>query len=1026
MSIAEYSIKNKLIIWIVVILSVFGGVYAYQTMPRFEDPEFTIRIAQVITQYPGATPEEVANEVSDAIEAELQTMQEVEEITSTSSDGLSIITVEIKFDFSPDKEALQAVWSKLRNRVDDAVSDLPPGARQPIVNDEYGDVYGLYYLVTGSGFTIKELEDYARALRRDILTVDGVAKVELIGEQTEAIYVEVSRERAAALGVSIGNIYNDLAQQNSVVSAGDAVIGDRRIVIHPTGSLDTVSAIENVVVTTGAGGDLVYLRDVATVRRGLIDPPINLVRYNGEAAIGFGVSNVSGANVAKMGEAVRAKIDETLVERPIGIDLHEFYHQGDAVNESVVSFVWNVVAALAIVLVVLFAFMGLNSAIIIGFTLLVTIAATLATMLVADIPLHRISLGALIIALGMLVDNAIVVTEGILVGVQNGRRKLDIAVETVGKTKWALLGGTVIGAIAFAPIGFAPGNTGEYAGDLFWVVAISLLFSWIFAITLVPMLADIIFKERGGGDAAKPEGRSTRLYKRFMRGVLNARLLVVMCAAGVFAASIVGFQFVKMGFFPASTTPQIAVDYWLPQGTDVSATSLDMARIERDLLELEGVKGVQTIVGSGALRYMLIYSPENPNSAYGQFLIQTTDFNAIEGLVPVIQTYLDETYPAAQARVKKFILGPSQGSKIEAVFRGPDPRELRRLASEAKAILIADPDAVGVKTDWRQEIPVFQPVYDGERGRRVGVAREDLAAALETNFSGTTIGVYREGDDLIPIISRAPDRDRFDFESGSTIQVPSSRTGAAVPVSETVRRLDVIWRDGRLLREDRVWTLKAQADPKVGVLPSAILARVQPQIEAIDLPEGYSLRWDGEIGDSAEANSQLAGTFPLAAIAVVLVMIVLFNALRQPAAIWTIVPLVIVGVTVGLLVTNTTFEFMAILGTLSLIGLLIKNAIVLLDQMDLEIREGKPRHDAVVDSAASRVRPVMMGSMTTVLGVIPLFSDVFFASMAVVIAFGLSFGTLITLIVLPAVYALYFGIKPSETAEVANQQAAYA
>ncbi|MEM9168949.1 MAG: efflux RND transporter permease subunit [Pseudomonadota bacterium] len=1026
MSIAEYSIKNRLITWIVVLLSVAGGVYAYQMMPRFEDPEFTIRIAQVITEYPGATPEEVANEVSDALEAEIQSMQEVDEITSTSSDGLSIIDVEIKFDFAPDKQALQAVWSKLRNRVDDAVSDLPPGAGQPVVNDEYGDVYGLYYLVTGDGFTLKELENYTLALRKNILTVDGVAKVELSGDQTEAIYVEVSRERAAALGVSISNIFNDLAQQNSVVSAGDAVIGDRRIVIHPTGALDTVSAIENVVVTTGADGDLVYLRDIATVQRGLVDPPMNLVRFNGQEAIGFGVSNVSGANVAKMGEAVRAKIEETIGERPIGIELHEFYHQGDAVNESVVSFVWNVVAALVIVLVVLFVFMGFNSAIIIGFTLLVTIAATLATMLVADIPLHRISLGALIIALGMLVDNAIVVTEGILVGVQKGRKKLDIAVETVGKTKWALLGGTVIGAIAFAPIGFAPGDTGEYAGDLFWVVSISLLYSWIFAITLVPMLADMIFKQVSNADADKPDGAMTRIYKSFMRGVLTLRWLVVAGAIGVFTASVVAFQYVKVGFFPSSTTPQIAVDYWLPQGTDIAATSLDMARIERELMEFDGVEGVHTIVGSGGLRYMLIYSPENPNAAYGQFLIQTRDFDVIEGLVPQIQTYLDENYPASQARVKKFVLGPSQGSKIEAVFRGPDPRVLRRLASEAKAIMITDPEAVGVKTDWRQEIPVFEPVYDGERGRRVGVAREDLAAALETNFSGTTIGVYREGDDLIPIISRAPERDRLDFESGETIQVPSSRTGASVPVSETVRGLNVIWRDGRLLREDRVWTLKVQADPKVGVLASAVLARVQPQIEAIALPEGYSLRWDGEIGDSTEANGQLAGTFPLAAMAIVLVMIFLFNALRQPAAIWTIVPLVIVGVVVGLLATNTTYEFMAILGTLSLVGLLIKNAIVLLDQMDLEIREGKPRHDAVIDSAASRVRPVMMGSMTTVLGVIPLFSDVFFASMAVVIAFGLSFGTLITLVVLPAIYALYFGIKSSESVRAQERKMSYA
>ena len=1014
MTIAEYAIKNRLIIWIVIVLAISIGWMSYNSMPRFEDPEFTIRNAQIITQYPGATPEEVANEVSDVIETELQSMQEVKEITSTSSDGVSTIDLEIKFDFSPDKEALQAVWSKVRNRVDDAAGDLPPGAETPLVNDQYGDVYGLYYFLTGPGYSIKELEDYALELRKDLLTVNGVAKIETLGTQTEAIYIEFSRERAAALGVTVENIFNDLSQQNSVVSAGELHVGDMTVVVQPSGSIDSVEQIKQVVVTTGTDGDLVYLEDIANIQRGYLDPPTNIVRYNGQEAIGFGVSNVSGANVAKMGDGVRAKIQETLGERPIGIELFEFYNQGDVVNEAVDNFAWSVIIALVIVLVTLFLFMGLKSAFIIGFSLLITIAATLATMSYMDIPLHRISLGALIIALGMLVDNAIVVTDGILVGIRAGRKKREIAIETANKTKWALLGGTLIGAIAFAPIGLAPGNVGEYAGDLFWVILISLLYSWIFAITLVPMLTDLIFKESAANAVVK-DGVFTRTYKTFIRGVLRARWLVVLVAIGSFSASVWGFQFAKTGFFPASSTPQIAIDYWLPEGTHIETTALDMARIERYLLETEGIDAVQSIVGSGALRYMLTYSPENPNFAYGQFIIRTTEFSVIEGLVPKLQSYLDENYPNAQSRVKKFILGPSQGSKIEATFQGPDPKVLRRLASEAKSIMMADQDAVGVKTDWRQEVPVFVPDYDAERGRRVGVAREDLASALATNFSGKSVGLYREGDDLIPIISRATERDRFDFDSGDTIQIPSSRTGGTVPVSETVRGMSVIWRDGRLLREDRVWTLKVQSNPRVGVLASTLLERIRPGIEQIELPEGYSLRWDGEIGDSDEANGQLAGTFPAAGIAIALILVVLFNALRQPIAIWSIVPMVLIGVVVGLLITDTTFEFMAILGTLSLVGLLIKNAIVLIDQIDLEINEGKPRFDAVVDSATSRVRPVMLGSMTTVFGVIPLFSDVFFSSMAVVIAFGLTFGTLITLVLLPAIYAIYFNIKSTES-----------
>lgn len=1016
MNFAEFAIRNRLVMWIIVLAAILGGAVSYNNMPRFEDPEFLIRTAQIVTQYPGATPQEVAEEVSDVIETELQSMQEVDEIRSTSSDGLSIVSVDIKHAFSGNKSDLQATFTRVRNKVRDASGELPPGAGEPIVNDDYGDVFGLYYLITGPGYSIKELEDYALELRKDLLTVDGVAKVEIGATRREAIYIEISRERVAALGVSLSGILNDLSEQNSVVYAGDVEVGRQRVVIHPTGEVDSVTDIENVVVSAGGNGDLIYLRDVADVRRDYVDPPFNLAHFNGQQAIQLGISNVTGANVGKIGEEIRAKLEETIGGRPIGIEVNEFYHQGDAVNAAVNDFAVNVALALIIVMVTLFIFMGLRSAVIIGAVLLVTIGATVVTMNAAGIPLHRISLGALIIALGMLVDNAIVVTEGILVGVQKGRKKIDIAIETVAKTKWALLGGTVVGFIAFAPIGFAEGNTGEYAGHLFWVILISLLYSWVFAVTLAPMLADLIFKEQAPSDEPRGDGPLTRLYKGVMHGVLSMRWLAIAVAIGAFAASIYAFQFVTMGFFPASTTPQIKVDYWLPEGADINATARDIIEIEQSLAGFDGVEIVHSIVGSGALRYMLIYSPEDPNPAFGQFIVRVNDFDRIPGLVLEIQDYLDANYPAAQARASRFILGPSQGAKIQAAFYGPDPAVLRRLSAEAQAIMMSDPWATGVKTDWRQEIPVLEQQYNAERGRRVGVSREALADALATTYAGNTVGVYREGDDLIPIIVRAPASERADLATGDTIQALSSISGQTVPISEIVDSQRVIWRDGQLRRQDRVWTLKAQCDPGPGVLASDLLNRLRPQIEAIELPDGYALRWDGEFGDSQEANSQLGETLPFGIGAMVLVVVLLFNALRQPAVIWLVVPLALIGVVVGLLATNTTLEFMAILGMLSLSGLLIKNAIVLVDQMDLEIRNGKARYDAVIDSAASRVRPVMMGSLTTVLGVLPLIGDVFFRSMAVVIAFGLSFSTILTLVVLPAIYAVFFGIKSSERA----------
>jgi multidrug efflux pump subunit AcrB len=1016
MDIAEFSIKNRLIMFIVILVSLIGGWYAYENMGRFEDPEFTIRTAVVVTQYPGASPEEVAREVTDPLETAIQQLQEVDEISSVSSDGLSRINVDIKYEFSPNKESLQVIWTKLRNKVSDTSSSLPPGASTPIVNDDFGDVYGLYYLITGEGYSMRELEDYAKRMRGELLTVDGVAKVTIHGAQREAIYVEISRERAAALGVSVGQIYNDLDQQNAVVSSGNVQIENRRLVIQPSGMVDSVDAIENLEVSTGNEGTVVYLKDVATVTRDYVTPSSLELRWNGEPAVALGVSNVLGANVVKMGDGIDTKLAETLESRPLGIELHEFYHQGRTVQKSVSDFALNVVAALAIVLVTLLIFMGPRSAIIIGGVLILTIAATLLIMFLVDIPMHRISLGALIIALGMLVDNAIVVTEGILVGIQQGRKKLDAARDIVGKTIWPLLGGTLVGIIAFAPIGFAPGSTAEYTGHLFWVILISLLLSWVFALTAVPLLADLLFGEAKTGVEPKGDGLFMRTYKGFMRLMLRLRWIAIAAVIGLFVTAIWGFQFVKGGFFPASTTPQIVVDYWLPQGTDISATREDMIAIEPFLAELEGVADVYTLIGAGGLRYMLVYSPESGNSAYGQFLIKVESYEAISRLVPQIQNFVDQNFPDAQAKVWRFQLGPGGGSKIEAQFGGPDPAVLRELASQAKAILASDSKSIAIKDDWRQPVGVIVPEYSEARGRRLGVSREDLANALQTNFSGRTVGVYREGDRLLPIVTRAPERERLNAQEMPGIQIPSGTTGGVVPLIEVVDGVETVYRDAMLRRINRQWTIKAQADPAAGELASDLLDRVRPQIEALELPPGYSFKWAGEYGDSSEANGNLASTLPLGFLAMVLVVVILFNALRQPLLIFLVVPLALIGVVLGLVITSTALEFMAILGLLSLSGLLIKNAIVLVDQMDLEIKEGKPQFEAVVDSAASRVRPVMMGSLTTVLGVIPLFGDAFFKSMAVVLVFGLTFATLLTLIIVPVLYAVFFGIESTDSA----------
>jgi len=628
--------------------------------------------------------------------------------------------------------------------------------------------------------------------------------------------------------------------------------------------------------------------------------------------------------------------------------------------------------------------------------------------------MHRISLGALIIALGMMVDNAIVVTEGILVGVQKGRAKMDIAKEVVTQTQWPLFGGTLVGIIAFAPIGFAPGSTAEYTGDLFWVILISLLCSWFLAITLTPLFCYLGFKPPESAVAHTDEGGQTNLYGRVMTLALNKRWFVLAGAGALFLLSLWAFQFAKQSFFPNSTTPQLVVDFWLPEGNDIRRTEAHAMEVEQYLLEQSGVEGVQSLIGAGGLRYMLVYGPESPNTAYAQFLLQLEDYKLAEKLIPQLQSYLDGNFPQAQAKVWRFSLGPGGGSKIEAEFSGPDPAMLRELAAEAQAVMFEEGSAISIKTDWRQPVSYIEPVFAATRAQRAGITRQELARALESHSEGTNVGLYREGDRLLPIVARAPESERSGAASLYNAQVISPISGQAVPVEELVEGFETDWRDGILKREDRIWKIKVQCDPSGGELASALLSRLRPQIEAIPRPDGYKLEWGGEFGNSSESQGDLASTIPLGFLAMVLVVVVLFRRIRQPLLIWLVVPLSLIGVVVGLIATGFPLDFMGILGLLSLSGLLIKNAIVLVDQMDLETKVSSGRGNALIHAASSRVRPVMMGTLTTVLGVVPLFFDAFFQSMAVVIVFGLSFATLLTLVVIPTLYACFFRIHTTD------------
>ncbi|MDP0562542.1 MAG: efflux RND transporter permease subunit [Candidatus Endonucleobacter sp. (ex Gigantidas childressi)] len=1015
MNLAEFAIKNQVLCVILILLALFGGWNAYQTMARFEEPEFTIRAAKIFTKYPGASPDEVAKEVSAPIETALQQMQEVKKIKTTSSSGLSEITVEIKFAFSKSKNDLQIVWTKLRNKIRDMEHSLPNAAHSPIVNDDFGDLYGLSYFVTGDDYSPAELRRYAKYLQKEILQVEGVAKVLLSGEQKEAIFVEISNENASALGAAIDSLYDILKQQNSVVSAGSVAIADQRLIIDPSGAVDSIDSIKNLLVSTGADGKIIYLKDIAKVYRGYKTPASKIIRYNGKSAIALGVANVPGGNVVVVGASVDKKLHESINHRPLGMEVFEYYHQGKIVEKAVDDFIMNVISALIIVIFSLLLTMGLRSSMVIAFILIITVGATLTTMQIIDVPLHRISLGALIISLGMMVDNAVVITEAILVGIQQGRQKLDISKEIVSQTKWPLLAGTMVGVIAFAPIGFAPGDTAEYTGDLFWVVMLALLFSWLLAMTITPLICYWLFPEKQKIKSREKEGAFFIKYKQLMRWSLRSRWWVITLVVGIFALSIWGARFMTHGFFPQSTTPQMVVDYWLPEGTRIERTAQDMKEIEAFAQTMAGVNAVQTIIGGGSTRYMLTYSPESANSSYGQLLVRVDDYHAIDSMMPIISEFIEQKFPEAHSKTWRFVLGPGGGAAIEAEFKGPDPQVLRRLANKAKTIMVADGGALSIKDNWRQPVGVITPIYSEAKARRAGVSRQDLADAILRYYSGKQVGVYREGEDLIPIISRLPNTENATIHGIKSIQILSGLTGKTVPIAQVTDGFKTIWRDGQIRSENRIFEIKAQSDPYPNELAASLLKRIRPQIEAIELPNGYSMEWGGEGGDSQKSNNNLMSTIPLGFLAMVLVVVISFGSILQPLIIWLVVPLATIGVVFGLVVTGIPLEFMGILGLLSLSGLLIQNGIILVDRMDTEIKEGKPRFDAIIDSAASRVRPVVLGSFTTALGVIPLFFDAFFQSMAVVLVFGLTFATLLTLLIVPVLYATFLNVKTQES-----------
>ncbi len=1059
MNIGEYSIEKRTITLVLTFVAAVGGASAYQGLGRLEDPEFTIKRALVFTAYPGASAEEVDREVTNVVDKKIQELGQIKRLESRSLRGLSIIEVVIKDKY--DKVLLPQVWDELRRKVTEVQPELPPGAGPSSVDDDFGDVYGVYVGITGEGYSYRELKNYVDLLRRELLLVQDVKRISLYGTLPEAIYVEIPRDKRATLGITEGQIFRTLGAKNLAADGGRVQVGRDFLAINPSGQFTSEEQFGDLLISEPGAPELIYLGDVARIHRGYQDPPKQMLRMSyktvhsdgrvyqpneidgaieageidledpglevvpveNQPAIGLAISTVPGGNVVTMGEALTERLHELEPQRPIGIEWTVIALQSEAVTKAVGGFMQNLIEAIVIVIAVLLLFMGLKSALIIGFVLYVTIAATFIVMSAWGILLERISLGALIIALGMLVDNAIVVVEGMKLKIEAGEDQRDAARAIVGQQQMPLLGATFVAIIAFAAIGLSQHDTGEYCRSLFQVLLISLLMSWVTAVTITPVLCGMLFKPLAeGGQGADPyAGRLFVVYRRFLEFAIRVRYATIALVFGLFGLALYGFTQLPPGFFPYSTRPQFMVDLWMPQDTHIREVERAAADLSDYIMGFENTKSVATHVGSGGSRFLLVYSPEQPNPAYAQLLVSVFDYEQIDEHIAAVDRWGDENLPEGLIFGKRFKLGPGQGGNMQLRLSGPNRGRLRDLSDEAANLMLADPLVKYVRVDWKEPVKVVRPVLTRAQARRNGIDRPQVANRLEAAFQGIQVGVFREGtredeDRLIPIVYRAPEEERREIDSLDDLQIYSPAANRMIPLRQIVNDFQTVWEDGIIFRRNRRPTITIHADQVKG--EAAIpFERFRPRVEAWfaekqanGLPSDYILEWGPEKEDSDEAIAALASSIPLFSILMVLTVIMLFNNLRQPLAIWLTVPLALIGVTAGLLLFNQPFNFMAILGTLALSGMLIKNAIVLIDEINANKERGLDPYEGVVQAGVSRLRPVSMAAATTVLGMAPLLGDIFFVSMSISVMFGLTFATVLTLVIVPTLIATFYRI----------------
>jgi multidrug efflux pump len=1040
-NLSSWALRNQSLVLYSIVLLAIIGIGSYRSLGQAEDPPFTFKIMVVQTQWPGATAREISEKITEAIEKKLQEIPELDFLRSYSRPGESQVFFVVKDSIDP--TLVPDVWYQVRKKVGDIRNTLPPDIRGPFFNDEFGDTFGNIYALTGEGFDDADLRDYAERVKLELLRVPSVAKIELIGRQDPKIYVEASNAKLAKLGVSFAELQQTLAAQNAMVAGGSFETATDRIYLRTSGALDSIEAIRDLSIR-GSNGRLFRLGDIADVERGFVDPPQPRMRYKGIDAIGIAVSMRKGGDIIALGhdlEAATARIGKTL---PVGLDLHKVADQPAAVSRSVGEFVRTLGEAVTIVLLVSFFSLGLRSGFVVAVSIPLVLAMTFAAMDYFGIGLHKISLGALVLGLGLLVDDAIIAVEMMAIKMEQGMDRVSAAAYAYTSTAFPMLTGTLVTAAGFLPIATARSGTGEYTRAIFEVVTIALLLSWIAAVVFIPYLGYKLLPDphaparmqprsrlsarilalRGhlpawfGGLAKRdPEHRhdpyASAFYQRF-RSVVGAcvehRFIVIGTTVLIFGLAIFGFRFVQQQFFPDSTRPELLVDLKLSEGSSLHATETEVRKLETWLAGRPELENYVSYVGSGSPRFYLPLDQQLPQAGFAQFVLLTHGNTEREALRSDLLSLFQSAFPELRARVIRLENGPPVGYPLQYRVSGADIETVQGLARKVADVVRANASARNVNLDWEEPSKVIRLAIDQDRARVLGVSSEDVANFMQSSLNGVPIATYRERDQLIGVLLRGPAEERAQMSLLQSLSVPTA-SGHSVPLGH-IAKIDYGFEDGIIWRRNRLPTVTVRADIEGTLQPASIDAQISPALERIraDLPEGYRLDTGGSVEESAKGQGSVNAGFPLFFVVVLSVLMVQLRSFQRVLIVALTAPLGLIGVVLFLLVFRVPFGFVAMLGTIAMFGMIMRNSVILVDQIEHDIAEGHKPWDAIIDATVRRFRPIVLTAAAAILAMIPLSRSAFFGPMAVAIMGGLTVATALTLLFLPALYAAWFRI----------------